>query len=81
MATYLVDSYVLRYDLDKELPRILLHYIDKGVRKSVNWIPPLENLLYLTDLLRNEKPVYYIESTNGNKWITTSREETGEEES
>jgi len=37
--------------------------------------------VYLADMLHNEKPVYYVESSTGKKWLTTSAEQIGEEES
>jgi len=46
----------------------------------VNWFPPKEDAVYLADLLRNEKPVYYVQRPEG-KWLTTASEEIGEEES
>ncbi|MCG3116619.1 MAG: hypothetical protein LLH30_13140 [Candidatus Manganitrophus sp. SA1] len=46
----------------------------------MNWFPPKEDAVYLADVLRNETPIYYVES-GGKKWITTSAEQIGEEES
>jgi hypothetical protein len=31
-------------------------------------------------MLRNEKPIYFVESTSGKKWLATSSEQIGEEE-
>ena len=80
MAVNLIENYVLRYDLDKERPWMIFHYKEGGATKNVNWYPPAENAVYLSDMLRNEKPVHYVES-GGRKWITTGSEEIGEEES
>lgn len=33
-----------------------------------------------SDMLRNEKPVYYVESSSGKKWLATAAEQIGEEE-
>jgi hypothetical protein len=38
-------------------------------------------VVYLADMLRNEKPIYFVESSTGRSWITSSAEEIGEEES
>jgi hypothetical protein len=80
MAVYLVENYVLRYDLSEERPWIIVHYKVNGNWKNVNWFPPKESATYLADMLRNEKPVSYVESSTGGKWLTTSSEEIGEEE-
>ena len=81
MAIYTVENYVLRYDLDQERPWFIFHYRENGNWHNVNWYPPKENAVYLSDMLRNEKPLYYVINTNGRKWLTTSAEEIGEEES
>ena len=59
-------------------PRIFVKlYDDFGTR--VHEIPHNpEDVLYIVDMLRNEKPLYYDTVT---KFLTTSREEPGEEES
>ena len=76
----MVQNYILRYDLDEEQPWLIFHYKVGTNWKNVNWRPPKENAVYLSDMLRNEKPVYYVES-RGKKWLTTSAEQIGEEES
>ena len=81
MAVYRVENDVLRYDLDKEAPWFVFHYKGSGSWRNVNWYPPKDNAVYLADMLRNEKPVYYVESGSGRKWLTTSSEQIGEEES
>ncbi|MDJ0707240.1 MAG: hypothetical protein QNJ46_28530 [Leptolyngbyaceae cyanobacterium MO_188.B28] len=80
MAVHMIKNYVLRYDLDEERPWFIFHDQVDGAWRNVNWFPPKENVVYLSDMLRNEKPVYYVESTSGRKWITTSAEQIGEEE-
>ena len=80
MAVYMVENYVLRYDLDQQRPWFIFHYKVEGNWKNVNWFPPAENAVYLSDMLRNEKPVYYVDSSSGKKWLTTSAEQIGEEE-
>ena len=80
MAAYMVDTYILRYDLKEERPWFVLNYKARGKKKTVNWMPPAENAVFLSDMLRNEKPVYYVES-HGKKYLTTSYEPVGEEES
>ena len=81
MPVHMIKNYVLRYDLDQERPWFIFHYQVDNAWKNVNWFPPRENAVYLSDMLRNEKPVYYVESSSGKKWITTSAEQIGEEES
>lgn len=80
MAVYMIENYVLRYDLDQERPWFIFHYKVSGSWRNVNWFPPKDNAVYLSDMLRNEKPVYYVESSSGKKWISTSSEQIGEEE-
>lgn len=80
MAVHLVKNYVLRYDLDQDRPWLIFHYKVGENWKNVNWFPPKEGAVYLSDMLRNEKPVYYVESKSGKKWLTTSTEQIGEEE-
>ena len=81
MAIYMVENYVLRYDLNQQRPWFIFHYKINGNWSNVNWFPPQEHAVYLSDMLRNEKPVYYVELDNGSKWLTTSTEVIGEEES
>jgi len=80
MAVYNIENYVLRYDLDNKKPWVIFHYKVGGSWKNKNWFPPKEDVVYLADLFRNEKPLYYVESSSGRKWITSSSEEIGEEE-
>jgi hypothetical protein len=80
MAVYKVENYVLRYDIDSNRPWVIVHYKIDGRWKNKNWFPPAEAVVYLSDMLRNEKPIYYVESSSGRKWLTTSSEEIGEEE-
>ena len=81
MAVHMVKNYVLRYDLAENRPWAIFHYRVDGNWRNVNWFPPKEDAVYLADLLRNEKPVYYVETKAGGKWLTTSTEQIGEEES
>jgi hypothetical protein len=81
MAVHMIENYVLRYDLQQERPWIIFHYKVEGAWKNFNWFPPDKNAVYISDMLRNEKPVYFVESSSGKKWITTSAEQIGEEES
>ena len=80
MAVYMISNYVLRYDLDDDRPWFIFHYKVGGQTRNVNWFPPKEDAVYLADMLRNEKPVYYVESASGRKWMTTTGELIGEEE-
>ena len=80
MPVYMVKNYVLRYDLGDERPWFIFHYQVNGAWRNVNWKPPKDVAVYLADMLRNEKPVYYVEVA-GRKWLTTSTEQIGEEES
>jgi hypothetical protein len=81
MAVHMVKDYVLRYDLDQNRPWLIFHYKIGNQWKNASWFPPKEDAVYLADMLRNEKPVYFVESSNGMKWLTTSSEQIGEEES
>jgi hypothetical protein len=81
MPVHEVENYVLRYDLDENRPWLILHYKHGGVWRNINWFPPKEDAVYLSQLLRYEKPVYYVESSSGRRWLTTSAEPIGEEES
>lgn len=79
MAVYKIENYVLRYDMTNNKPWVIFHYKVGTSWKNQNWFPPKEDVVYLADMLRNEKPIYYVE-TSGRNWITTSSEEIGEEE-
>jgi len=52
MAVHMVENYILRYDLDKERPWFIFHYKVGGSWKNVNWFPPKENAVYLSDASR-----------------------------
>jgi hypothetical protein len=80
MAVYNIENYVLRYDLDTNKPWVIFHYKVDGKWKNKNWFPPKEDAVYLADMFRNEKPLYFVELSSGKKWITSSSEEIGEEE-
>ncbi len=79
MAVYKIENYVLRYDMDNKRPWVIIHYKEGGSWRNQNWFPPKEDAIYLSDMLRNEKPLYFVE-TSSRKWITSSSEEIGEEE-
>lgn len=79
MAVYKIENYVLRYDMDNNRPWLIIHYKEGGSWRNQNWFPPKEDAIYLSDMLRNEKPLYFVE-TSSRKWITSSSEEIGEEE-
>ncbi len=74
---FMIDNYVLRYHRGDEKPWIIFHYRDKGQWKNVNWFPPAENAVSIADMLRNEKPCYWVPE---GEYITTSKEVIGEEE-
>jgi hypothetical protein len=80
MPVHLVENYVLRYDLDNNRPWVIVHYKEGGNWKNVNWFPPKDDAVYLSDMLRNEKPVHYVVNAAGHRWLTTSAEPVGEEE-
>ncbi len=81
MGVHHVQNYVLRYDLDRNRPWIIVHYKDGFATKNVNMFPPPEDAVYYAQMLREEAPVYYVESLSGRQWLTTSTEMIGEEES
>ena len=60
MAVYMIENYVLRYDLDQNRPWFIIHYKEGEQWRNVNSFPPKEDAVYLADLLRNEKPIYYV---------------------
>lgn len=77
-----VKNYILRYDIDRKQPWINIEYIEGRIRKNFNLFPPKEDAVYIADMLRNEKPVFvYVDDTGNKKWLTTSPEPVGEEES
>jgi len=80
MPVHMVKNYVLRYDLNEDRPWMIFHYQVDNKWKNVNWFPPKDSAVYLADMLRNEKPVYYVVSSSGKTWLTTSAEQIGEEE-
>ena len=79
MAVHMVENYVLRYDLDNDRPWLIVHWKEGGSWRNHNWFPPKEDAVYLSDMLRNEKPVYIVK-TSSRTWLTTSSEAIGEEE-
>ena len=76
-TVFMVENYVLRYDKNGERPWVIFHYKQDGQWKNVNWFPPAENAVYIADMLRNEKPVYWVP---GGGYLTTAGEVVGEEE-
>jgi hypothetical protein len=74
---YMVEKYVLRYDQVNERPWIIFTFRIGGKERKFSWFPPADNAVYISDMLRNEKPVFW--SPEG-KYLTTSRETVGEEE-
>lgn len=81
MTTYLIDSYILRYDLDNNRPWVIVQYQEGEQAKNINWFPPKEDAVYLSQMLRNESPVYLTKNLAGRKWLTTGAEPVGDEES
>jgi hypothetical protein len=81
MPAYMIRNYALRYILDQDRPRITVQYKTGNQSKILDLYPPKENTVYIADMLRNEKPVFYVENPGGLNWLTTSFEEIGEEES
>jgi len=77
-AVYMIENYILRYDKNNERPWIIFHYKIGTQWHNVNWFPPKENAVYIADMLRNEKPVYWVPEGG---YLTTSAEVVGEAES
>lgn len=75
--TYMVENYVLRYDKKNERPWVAFHYKLDGQTTNESWFPPKENAVYIADMLRNEKPVYWVPDGG---YLTTRGEVVGEEE-
>lgn len=69
-----VENYVLRHDQGEDRPWVIIHYKDGKNWHNVNWKPPPGNAVYLADLLRNEKPVYWVPE---GEYLTTSAEIEG----
>jgi hypothetical protein len=76
-TVYMIENYILRYDKKNERPWVIFHYKIGTQWRNVNWFPPKENAVYIADMLRNEKPVYWVPEGG---YITTSTEVVGEEE-
>lgn len=73
-----IESYQLMYEIDNEKPKIVLSYNNEdGLPRYAIFYPSPENAIFIADLLRNEKPVYYWKK---DRLISTSYEEVGEEE-
>ena len=78
MAIFEVKKYVLIYDDLNTQPHIMLQHIGPaGGQITVELFPTPENALFIADMLRNEKPVYW---NTVEKCVTTSKEPVGEEE-
>ena len=76
-SVYMIENYVLRYDKKNERPWIIFHFKVDGAWRNVNWFPPPGNAVYIADMLRNEKPIYWVPDGG---YLTTSQEVVGEEE-
>ena len=74
---YEVERYILRYDQKNERPGITLVFRVVGKLEHFLWYPPVESVVYIADMLRNEKPVFW---SSERKYLTTSKESVGEEE-
>ena len=72
-----VHNYTLRYDEIKKQPSIVLHYMENGRASAHVMQLTAEEALYVSDMLRNEKPVRYNRKRN---LLLTGLEPTGEEE-
>ena len=76
-ATHKIETYVLRYDKKNNSPWIILNYKKDDKWHHISWNPPSEDVVYIADLLRNEKPVYWVPE---GEFITTTGEPVGEQE-
>ncbi len=74
---FMVENYILRYDKKNERPWIIFHYKESGTWRNVSWFPPAGNAVYIADMLRNEKPIYWVPDGG---YFTTLGEIVGEEE-
>ena len=81
MAIFEVKEYILRYDMKRNVPWFTLSYKKAdGEYGRTSYYPPAGDAVFISDMLRNEKPIYYVESEN-RRYVTTTYEEVGEEES
>lgn len=73
-----ISKYELIFNDKTEQPRIILRYLgpDGGNCSDELWPKP-ENAVYVADMLRNEKPIYWDPET---RIISTSAEPVGEAE-
>ncbi len=75
----LVTHYWLNYDIIKTTVRISVKTDDSGWQGPIE-LPP-EKALFVSDMLRNEKPIYLTMDEDGNPISLHTREEpTGEGE-
>ena len=78
MGIVQVKKYILIYDDMNKQPQIVLQYIGPSGGQIVsNVFPTPENALFIADMLRNEKPIYWDPDTGR---ISTSDEPVGEAE-
>ena len=70
------NTWYLQYTNDGGAEQIIFHYKVGGNWRNVNWFPPPENAVYVADLLRNEKPVYWVPE---GKYLTTGQEVVGDD--
>lgn len=75
MATELVTDYWLNYQPAKQTVRVWIKTKASGW-KLVNELPS-EKAVFVSDMLRNEKPIFWV---TGNKALHTKEEPPGEEE-
>ncbi len=81
MSWIMIDKYWLQYDLEKLAAKVCITYTSDSLissRRTKCFTLPPGDAIFLADMLRYEKPVYYDPETN---LITTGEEPVGEEES
>ena len=80
MAIYEVKEYILRYDMKRNIPWLTISYKTEDGYGRSSYYPPAGDAVFISDMLRNEKPIYYVESEH-RRYLTTTYEDVGEEES
>jgi hypothetical protein len=81
MAWIPVVSYYLRYNTGDRQPVIGIYYHEKGAAEETltaqHFQLPPQDALFIADMLRNEKPVYFDPSTGA---LASGKEQIGEGE-
>ena len=77
MSWFEVDSYLLNYDTDSKEIKVRIRWREDEKGEQASFLLPAVDAIFLVDMLRHEKPVYFKPDSGA---ISTVPEPVGEEE-